>query len=71
MQHGERSAMLYIVAVAKADQAVDIIKSKTGNPGDKVEDLGHVTGFLVQAFNLSPGEFVRIDGKYKPTDAAL
>ena len=70
-QQGERSALLYIVAVAKADQAVDIIKSKTANPGDKIEDLGHVTGFLVQAFKLSPGEFVRIDGKYKPRDTAL
>jgi hypothetical protein len=62
---GERSATLYIVAVAKADQATEIIRNKAANHGDEVEDLGHVTGFLVQAFHLAPGEFVRIDGKYK------
>jgi hypothetical protein len=28
--------------------------------------LGRVASFLVQAFNLAPGEFIRVDGNYKP-----
>lgn len=61
-----RSPTLYIVAVSKADQAVEIIRSKAVENDDKVEDLGRVAGFLVQAFNLAPGEFIRVDGNYKP-----
>ena len=63
---GDRSATLYIVAVSKADQAVEIIRSKAADNGDEVEDLGRVAGFLVQAFNLAPGEFIRVDRNYKP-----
>ena len=66
VQHGNRSPILYIVAVSKADQAVEIIRSRAANLDDDVEDLGRVTGFLVQAFNLAPGEFIRVDGNYKP-----
>jgi hypothetical protein len=63
---GDRSPTLYIVAVSKADQAVEIIRSKAADNGDAVEDLGRVAGSLVQAFNLAPGEFIRVDGNYKP-----
>jgi hypothetical protein len=58
-----RNATLYIVAVSNAGQAMEIIRSKAANPDDVVEDLGRVTGFLVQAFNLAPGEFIPIDRK--------
>jgi hypothetical protein len=63
---GGRGPILYIVAVSKADQAVQIIRSKAADHGDEVEDLGRVAGFLVQAFNLAPGEFIRVDGNYRP-----
>lgn len=63
---GERGPILFIVAVPKASQAVEIIRSKAADPGDNVEDLGRVTGFLVQAFKLAPGEFIRVDANYKP-----
>lgn len=66
VHHGDRSPILYIVAVSKADQAVEIIRSKAADNGDEVEDLGRVTGFLVQAFNLAAGEFIRVDANYKP-----
>jgi hypothetical protein len=66
VHHGDHGPILYIVAVAKADQAVDIIRSKAAGSGDAVEDLGRVAGFMVQAFNLAPGEFIRVDGNYKP-----
>ena len=63
---GDRNPILYIVAVSKAEQAVDIIRSKAADNGDEVEDLGRVAGFLVQAFNLTAGEFIRVDAHYKP-----
>jgi hypothetical protein len=66
VHHGDCSPILYIVAVSKADQAVDIIRSKAADNDDEVEDLGRVAGFLVQAFNLAPGEFIRVDANYKP-----
>jgi hypothetical protein len=62
------SATLYIVAASKADQAVQIIKSRMANPADTIEDLAPVSGFLVQAFNLAPGDYVRIEGKNKPRE---
>ena len=65
---GDRSATLYIVAVSKADQAEEIIRTKVANAGDQVEDLGRVAGFLVQAFNLAPGEFIRVDANYRPQE---
>lgn len=61
-----RKPTLYIVAVCKADQAIQIIRSKAAGADDQVEDLGRVAGVLVQAFNLASGEFVRVDGDYKP-----
>lgn len=63
---GSRKPTLYIVAVCKADQAIEIIRSKAAGADDEVEDLGRVAGFLVQAFKLASGEFVRVDGDYKP-----
>ena len=68
VHHGERSPILYIVAVSRADQAVEIIRSKAADASDDVEDLGRAAGFLVQAFNLAPGEFIRVDANYKPQD---
>jgi len=69
VHHGDPRAILYIVAVSKADQAVEIIRSKAAEGGDEVEDLGRVAGFLVQAFNLAPGEFIRVDANYRPQGA--
>jgi hypothetical protein len=62
---GDRQAMLYIVAVSNAEQAIEIIRTKAAGPNEHVEDLGRVTGFLVQAFHLGRGEFIRIDGKHQ------
>lgn len=67
-QRGDRGPTLYIVAVSKADQAEDIIRTKVAHAGDQVEDLGRVAGFLVQAFNLAPGEFIRVDANCRPQE---
>jgi len=65
---GDHSPVLYIVAVSKADQAEEIIRTKVANADELVEDLGRVAGFLVQAFNLAPGEFIRVDANYRPQE---
>jgi hypothetical protein len=66
VNHGDRSPILYIVAVSKAELAVEIIRGRAADAGDEVEDLGRVAGFLVQTFNLRPGEFIRVDANYQP-----
>ncbi|MGB6285171.1 MAG: hypothetical protein WBG18_12265 [Xanthobacteraceae bacterium] len=56
--------MFYIVAVADADQAVQIIRSKIADLTDDVEDLGRVSRALVRALKLAAGEFTRIGSNY-------
>jgi hypothetical protein len=63
---GDPHAIIYVVAVSSADQAVTIIKNKAANPSDIVQDLGRITGPLVQALNLVQGEFMRVDNQYRP-----
>jgi hypothetical protein len=63
---GDPHAMIYVVAVADADQAVTIIRNKAANPSDIVQDLGRISGPLVQALNLVQGEFMRVDNQYRP-----
>jgi hypothetical protein len=62
----DQYTMLYIVAVSNADKAVQIIRTKAANPSDDVEDLGHVSGFLVRTFDLAAGEFISIHSRQKP-----
>ena len=54
----------YIVAVADADQAVQIIRNKTADRTDDVEDLGRVSQALVRALKLAAGELTRIGSNY-------
>jgi hypothetical protein len=56
--------MFYIVAVADADQAVEIIRGKVADLSDDVEDLGRVSPVLMRALKLASGEFTRIGGNY-------
>jgi hypothetical protein len=60
----DQNAMFYIVAVADADQAVQIIRSKIADLTDDVEDLGRVSQALVRALKLTAGEFTRIGSNY-------
>jgi hypothetical protein len=59
-----RMRCFYIVAVADADQAVQIIRNKTADRTDDVEDLGRVSQALVRALKLAAGEFTRIGSNY-------
>ena len=60
----DQNAMFYIVAVADADQAVQIIRSKIADLTDDVEDLGRVSQALVRALKSTAGEFTRIGSNY-------
>jgi hypothetical protein len=42
-----------------------IVKRKVADFGDDVEDLGRVSRALVRALDLAPGNFIRIDHRYK------
>ncbi len=68
---GDRHAVAYIVAIANPDDAMDVIRTKTAEPGYIIEDyiiedliiedLGRVSDALLRSLNLSSGEFVRAD----------
>ena len=66
VHNGGPNTTLYIVAVCKADLAIEIIRSKAADSGDEIEDLGRVTGSLVRKLNLASGEFIRVDANYRP-----
>lgn len=58
--------IIYVIAVSSADQAVTIIRTKVANPTDIVQDFGRISGPLVEALNLVPGEYARVDSQYRP-----
>jgi hypothetical protein len=58
---GDRNAVAYIVAAAKASDAMEIIRTKIAEPGYMIEDLGRVSDAVLRSLNLSSGEFVRTD----------
>jgi hypothetical protein len=51
----DENATLYVVAV----------RGKVADFSDDVEDLGRVSRALVRALDLAPGNFIRIDHRYK------
>ena len=61
----DENATLYVVAVSEPDHAVEIIRGKVTDFTDDVEDLGRVSRALVEALDLPPGNFVRIDDTYR------
>jgi hypothetical protein len=56
-------SIAYIVALSDPEDAIELILSKVGNPGDKVEDIGRVSAALIKALKIAPGGFVRADEK--------
>jgi len=51
----------YVVAITRADKAVELIRSSIGAEGDQVVDLGPLRVELLNALRLEPGEFANID----------
>ena len=60
---GDTNAIIYIVAVSNPNKAVNLIRDKTANPVDEVQDLGRVSANLLSALKLLPGDYVRADGQ--------
>jgi len=56
-------AVAYIVAISNPSKAIDLIREKAADPVDEVQDLGRVSGALLMALELRPGEFIRADGQ--------
>ena len=60
---GDANAIIYIVAISNPNKAVNLIRDKTANPVDEVQDLGRVSANLLSALKLLPGESIRADGQ--------
>ena len=61
----DENATLYVVAVSEPNHAIEIVRGKVADFSDDVEDLGRVSRALVRALDLAPGNFIRIDHRYK------
>jgi hypothetical protein len=58
-RRGDPEAVIYVVAEAEVEKAVDILKLALVRPLDEYEDLGRVTDTLLKALGLRDGEFAR------------
>jgi hypothetical protein len=58
---GDPNAIAYIVAIPESAKAIEAVRQKVGTVGGEFEDVARVSDALLQAFNISPGEFVCAD----------
>jgi len=56
---GDTASVSYIVAEPDMARAMAIIRTKVANPEYVFEDLGRVSGALLNAMEIEPGDFVR------------
>ena len=54
-----RSGVTYVVAEADSAQALRIVKTKLECFDTEIEDLGRVTGELLRALHLNPGDMIK------------
>ena len=59
VHRSDPEATIYVVAEAEAEKAIDILKSALARPYDEYEDLGRVTGILLNTLGLQSGKFAR------------
>jgi hypothetical protein len=52
-------AVVYVVAEADSAQALRIVKTKLKQFDGEIEDLGRVSGDLVQALRLKAGDMIK------------
>jgi hypothetical protein len=57
---GIRETALYAVAEPDLDLALKIVQAKVVSDGEHLEDLGRVTGELIAALKLRPGELKKV-----------
>jgi hypothetical protein len=58
---GDPHAVAYIVAIADAAAAIELVRKLRHGHGHEIEDIGRVSHALLQALSIMPGEFVRAD----------
>lgn len=51
----------YIIAIKDADHAIRMVQTQIAGSGSEVEDMGRVSGELLNMLGLSAGQFVRTD----------
>lgn len=56
---GDPHAVVYVVALYNAAEAIELIRAQAAFPGDEVEDLGRVTDTLLSVLKLGTGQFMR------------
>ena len=56
---GDPQSVAYIVAMADAGSAIELIRAKVVTGDHDIEDLGRVSEALLIALKLQPGEFMR------------
>jgi hypothetical protein len=56
---GDLQVIAYIVAIADADEAMELIKKRVAVSGDRVEDVAPVSDALLTSLYLQPGDFRR------------
>jgi hypothetical protein len=56
-------SIAYIVALSDPTDAIELIRSRVADPGDKVEDIGRVSEELLKTLQLDSGDFTRADGR--------
>jgi hypothetical protein len=61
----------YVVAEQDANRAIKIIESKIAQPTDEVVAVCRVSEELLKGLRLTPGEFMRADGRALPKQAAV
>jgi hypothetical protein len=53
------AAVIYVVAEAEVEKAINILRTALVRPLDEYEDLGRVSDTLLNALRLQPGQFAR------------
>ena len=59
---GVPNSVAYIVAVADALKAIELIRGWAATPEDEIEDLGPVSNSLLRTLKLETGQFMRLSG---------
>ena len=60
-KQGDPHGVAYIVAVADAIEAMELVRSKVADTRDEIEDCGRVSDELLKALHLNPGDITRAD----------
>ena len=58
---GNLRPALYIVAVAEAENALELIRTTIGRPDDEITDVGRVSPELLNTLSIKPGDFKSVD----------